>query len=171
MSDNSSPLQARELTSLQTIAKSLAPGAQESLGRSTLCATQRTGHRPLKVRVHDHNHAQIRRGTVDSSAFNEHLAHLEALFKVLRFVNIRINSDKSVLEKVTCLGCTVPADCSRLVQDRIETIQAFSKLTNYAQFWRFLGLANLYRRCLTTLWGPPLSNRTQMARGNASDFF
>ena len=83
-----------------------------------------------------------------SKAVEEHLSHLEEVFKRLREANVKLNPKKCSFVKqiVKYLGHVVTPDGISPDSDKVRVVQGFPTPTNLKQLRTFLGLANYYRR-------------------------
>ena len=98
-----------------------------------------------------------------SRSFDDHLQHLEEVFKRLRDANVRLKPSKChfVKPEVDYLGHLVSASGLRPNPDKIRAVQQFPTPRNVTDVRSFLGLANYYRRFIkgfaqiaTPLMGP-----------------
>lgn len=85
---------------------------------------------------------------VSSSSHEEHMEHLQILFKRLCEHGILINAKKSVVcsSSVTFLGYEVSAAGTKPLSDRVTAIQEFKRPILARDLRRFLGMINFYRR-------------------------
>ena len=83
-----------------------------------------------------------------SKSVEEHLFHLEEVFRRLRDANVKLNPKKCsfVKQRVEYLGHVVTPDGISPNPDKIKVVQEFPTPTNLKQLRNFLGLANYYRR-------------------------
>ena len=83
-----------------------------------------------------------------SKSVEEHLSHLEEVFKRLREANVKLNPKKCSFVKpiVKYLGHVVTPDGISPDSDKVRVVQDFPTPTNLKQLRTFLGLANYYRR-------------------------
>ena len=83
-----------------------------------------------------------------SRTFDEHLLHLEQVFKRLREANLRLKPSKChfVKPKVEYLGHVVSAEGLKPNPAKIRAVQEFPVPTNATGVKAFLGLCNYYRR-------------------------
>ena len=82
------------------------------------------------------------------SSFQSHLENVEAIFKRLREVGLRLNPEKCSFcqESVQFLGHVVSSDGVRTDPGTIRAVQDFPTPTTLQQVRRFAGLAGYYRR-------------------------
>ena len=82
-----------------------------------------------------------------SKSVEEHLSHLEEVFKRLRGANVKLNPKKCsfVKQKVEYLGHVVTPDGISPDPGKVRVVQDFPTPTNLKQLRTFLGLANYYR--------------------------
>ena len=85
---------------------------------------------------------------VSSKTFEEHLQHLETIFKRLSACGLKINPAKCQLlqEKVEFLGHTVSAEGVSCQNEKTEVIQAWPQPTTTKDLRSFLGSTGYYRR-------------------------
>ena len=78
----------------------------------------------------------------------EHILHLQQIFKLLKQNNLKLALAKCTIavSKVTFLGCSLSTAGIRADPDRVEAIQRFETPSDYASLRRFIGMANYYRR-------------------------
>ena len=83
-----------------------------------------------------------------SKSVEEHLSHLEEVFKRLREASVKLNPKKCsfVKQKVEYLGHVVTPDGISSDPGKVRVVQDFPTPTNLKQLRTFLGLANYYRR-------------------------
>ena len=83
-----------------------------------------------------------------SKSVEEHLSHLEEVFKRLREANVKLNPKKCsfVKQKVEYLGHVVTPDGISPDPDKVRFVQDFPTPTNLKKLRTFLALANYYRR-------------------------
>lgn len=83
-----------------------------------------------------------------SRSFDEHLLHLEQVFKRLREANLRLKPSKChfVKPEVEYLGHVVSADGLKPNPAKIRSVKEFPVPTNTTGVKAFLGLCNYYRR-------------------------
>ena len=83
-----------------------------------------------------------------SKSIEEHLAHLEEVFRRLREVNVRFNPKKYsfVKQKVEYLGHVVTPEEIGPDPSKVHVVENFPTPTNLKELRAFLGLANYYRR-------------------------
>ena len=83
-----------------------------------------------------------------SKSFEDHLVHLEKVFRRLREANVKLIPGKCsfVKQKVNYLGHVVTPDGVSQNPDKIRVVQEFPTPTNLKELRNFLGLANYYRR-------------------------
>ena len=83
-----------------------------------------------------------------SRTFDDHLLHLEQVFKRLREANLRLKPSKChfVKSEVEYLGHVVSADGLKPNPAKIRAVQEFPVPTNVTGVKAFLGLCNYYRR-------------------------
>ena len=83
-----------------------------------------------------------------SRTFDEHLTHLEQVFKRLREANVRLKPSKChfVKPQVEYLGHVVSKDGLSPNPDKIKAVRDFPIPTNTTGVKAFLGLCNYYRR-------------------------
>uniref|UniRef100_A0A2S2NEK6 RNA-directed DNA polymerase n=1 Tax=Schizaphis graminum TaxID=13262 RepID=A0A2S2NEK6_SCHGA len=88
-----------------------------------------------------------------SNTFDEHMYHLETIFKKLSEHNITINREKShfLRNKITFLGHVISPEGISMDPEKIETIQNFQPPQNKKQIQVFLGFINFYRRYIRDL--------------------
>lgn len=87
---------------------------------------------------------------VASSNEQEHLQHLDTLFKRLQEYKLTVNVSKCVFgtEEISFLGYSVSSKGIVLHPDRVQTITQYKKPETIKGLQRFLGMLNYYRRCL-----------------------
>ena len=78
----------------------------------------------------------------------EHLVHLEEVFRRLRQANVKLNPKKCsfVKQKVEYLGHVVTPEGVSPNPDKVRVVQEFPTPNNLKELRNFLGLANYYRR-------------------------
>ena len=83
-----------------------------------------------------------------SKSVEEHLSHLEEVFRRLREVNVKLNPKKCnfVKQKVEYLGHVVTPDVISPNPDKVRVVQEFPTPSNLKELRNFLGVANYYRR-------------------------
>jgi len=83
-----------------------------------------------------------------SKSVEEHLAHLEEVFKRLREANIKLNPKKCnfVKQKVECLGHVITPKGVEPDPSKLRVVQDFPSPRKLKELRSFLGLANYYRR-------------------------
>ena len=83
-----------------------------------------------------------------SRTFDNHLLHLEKVFKHLQEANVRLKPSKCyfVQSKVEYLGHIVTAEGLSPNPQKIQAVKEFPTLTNIPGVKAFLGLCNYYRR-------------------------
>ena len=83
-----------------------------------------------------------------SKSVEEHLSHLEEVFRRLREANVKLNPKKCnfVTQKVEYLGHVVTPDGISPNPDKVRVVQEFPTPSNLKELRNFLGLANRYRR-------------------------
>ena len=83
-----------------------------------------------------------------SRSFDNHLLHLEQVFKRLREANLRLKPSKChfVKSEVEYLGHVVSADGLKPNPAKIRAVQEFPVPNNVTGVKAFLGLCNYYRR-------------------------
>ena len=83
-----------------------------------------------------------------SRTFDDHLLHLERVFKRLRDANVRLKPSKCyfVQQKVDYLGHVVSAEGLSPNPNKIQAVQDFPIPQNTTGIKAFLGLCNYYRR-------------------------
>ena len=83
-----------------------------------------------------------------SKSVEEHLSHLEEVFRRLREANVKLNPKKCnfVKQKVEYLGHVVTPDGISPNPDKVRVVQEFPTPSNLKELRNFLGLANYYRR-------------------------
>lgn len=91
-----------------------------------------------------------------SETFEEHLCHLEAIFKKFSEHNITINSIKKeksrfLRSKATFLGHIISPEGITMDSEKIKTIQHFQAPQNKQQIQSFLGFINFYRKYIRDL--------------------
>ena len=100
-----------------------------------------------------------------SRSFDDHLQHLEEVFKRLRDANVRLKPSKChfVKPEVDYLGHLVSASGLRPNPDKIRAVQQFPTPRNVTDVRSFLGLANYYRRFIKGFAqiAAPLNNLTR----------
>lgn len=87
---------------------------------------------------------------VASSSHEEHLRHLEILFKRLKSYGVVINPGKCVFGKseVRFLGYLVSDTGTRPLPEKVSAIRSFPQPHTVKQLRQFLGMVNFYRRFL-----------------------
>jgi hypothetical protein len=85
---------------------------------------------------------------VFSSSPEEHVEHLQALFQVLRQVNLKLNLDKCDLLTREChyLGHIISADGLKMNPSYLERIKDWGKPRTGKELQKFLGFTNYYKR-------------------------
>ena len=83
-----------------------------------------------------------------SRSVEEHLVHLEEVFRRLRQANVKLNPKKCsfVKQKVEYLGHVVTPEGVSPNPDKVRVVQEFPTPTNLKKLRNLLGLANYYRR-------------------------
>ena len=83
-----------------------------------------------------------------SKSVEEHLAHLEEVFRRLRDANVKLNPKKCSFakQKVEYLGHLVTPQGIKPNPAKIKVVQEFPTPTNLKELRNFLGLATYYRR-------------------------
>ena len=83
-----------------------------------------------------------------SQSVDEHLDHLEEVFRRLRDANVKLNPKKCsfVKQRVEYLGHVVTPEGISPNPDKVRVVQEFPTPTNLKELRSFLGLANYYRR-------------------------
>ena len=78
---------------------------------------------------------------------DEHLVHLEEVFRRLRDANVKLNPKKCsfLKQRVEYLGYVVTPEGIGPNPDKVRVVQEFSTPKNFKELRRFLGLANYYR--------------------------
>ena len=78
----------------------------------------------------------------------EHLVHLEEVFRRLRHANVKLNPKKCsfVKQRVEYLGYIATPEGISPNPDKVRVVQEFPTPTNLKELRSFLGLANYYRR-------------------------
>ena len=86
--------------------------------------------------------------TIFSKSVDEHLVHLEEVFRRLRDANVKLNPKKYsfVKQRVEYLGHVVTAEGISPNPDKVRVVQEFPTPTNLKELRSFSGLANYYRR-------------------------
>ena len=87
---------------------------------------------------------------VFSNTFEEHLAHLKALFTRCASANLHLPPQKSALcrKETRYLGFIVSADGARPDRAKTDPIRRFPQPTDRKGMRRFLGICGYYRRCI-----------------------
>ena len=85
---------------------------------------------------------------VFSKSVEEHLAHLEEIFRRLKEANLKLNPKKCCFakQKVEYLGHVVTPDGVQPNPEKVRVVQDFPVPKNSKQLRTFMGLANYYRR-------------------------
>lgn len=85
---------------------------------------------------------------VASATMDEHIRHLQEVFKRLRQANLRINPEKCQfgLRSIKYLGHVVTGDGIQTDPDKVAAITQMPPPTNVRELRRFLGAASWYRR-------------------------
>lgn len=88
-----------------------------------------------------------------SKSFDEHLYHLEQIFKRFREYNVIINISKSqfLRSQVLFLGHIISREGIRMDPEKVKTIQNFQPPKNRKQIQAFLGFINFYRKRIRDL--------------------
>ena len=83
-----------------------------------------------------------------SKSAEEHLVHLEEVWRRLREANVKLNPKKCffVKQKVEYLGHVVTLEGVSPNLDKVHVVQEFPTPTNLKELRNFLGLTNYYRR-------------------------
>ena len=83
-----------------------------------------------------------------SKSVDEHLDHLEEVFRRLRDANVKLNPKKCsfVKQRVEYLGHVVTPEGISPNPDKVRVVQEYPTPTNLKELRSFLGLANYYRR-------------------------
>ena len=83
-----------------------------------------------------------------SKSVDEHLDHLEEVFRRLRDANVKLNPKKCsfVKQRVEYLGHVVTLEGISPNPDKVRVVQEYPTPTNLKELRSFLGLANYYRR-------------------------
>jgi hypothetical protein len=82
-----------------------------------------------------------------SASLEEHIQHLEAVFKALEEANLKINRDKCefATQEVEYLGLRIGNGCRSPTSAKIEKLQKFPTPSNKKDLSSFLGIAGQYR--------------------------
>lgn len=90
---------------------------------------------------------------ITSTSFEEHLKHLEKIFKRFEQFNVTINLDKSqfLRDKIIFLGHVISAQGISMDPDKIQTIKNFQEPKNKKQVQAFIGFINFYRKFIRDL--------------------
>ncbi len=85
---------------------------------------------------------------VFSDSFEQHLEHLEIVFKKLQDANLYLNPEKCQLvqERINYLGHVISSKGIETNGDKTEAIRAMEPPRNLKQLRSFLGMAGYYRR-------------------------
>ena len=106
---------------------------------------------------------------VFSTTFDEHLCHLEQLFKRINEFGLFVNTKKCSFAKhsVTFLGHTFSVEGMQPLQDKVQAIRNMSPPTTIKEVRRFLGCVNYYRPFLPHLAevASPLTDLLSVKRG------
>ncbi|KAL9979865.1 hypothetical protein ACROYT_G017589 [Oculina patagonica] len=83
-----------------------------------------------------------------SKSVEEHLAHLEEVFRRLREANVKLNPKKCsfVKQRVEYLGHVVTPDGVQPNPEKVRVVRDFPVPKNLKELRAFMGLANYYRR-------------------------
>ena len=83
-----------------------------------------------------------------SKSIEEHLTHLEEVFRRLREANVKLNPKKCsfVKQKVEYLGHVVTPDGVMPNPEKVRVVRDFPVPKNLKELRTFMGLANYYRR-------------------------
>ena len=86
--------------------------------------------------------------TTYSRTFEEHLQHLEEIFKRIEKAGLKINPDKCHFEaqSLQFLGHIITKDGILPDPDKIKAVKEYSIPQNLTQLRAFLGLTSYYRR-------------------------
>jgi len=90
---------------------------------------------------------------ITSASFQEHMQHLETIFRKLAEHNITINKKKSqfLKKQVTFLGHVISEKGISMDPDKIQTIKNFQPPRTKKQVQSFLGFINFYRKFIRDL--------------------
>ena len=82
--------------------------------------------------------------SVDDKSVDEHLDHLEEVFRRLRDANVKLNPKKCsfVKQRVEYLGHVVTPEGISHNPDKVRVVQEYPTPTNLKELRSFLGLAN-----------------------------
>ena len=85
--------------------------------------------------------------TVHSINIDQHLIHLEAIFKKLRQVNLKLNFDKCLFiqTEIKLFGHIISDNLIKMDQKKIDLIKDWPIPTNTSELSRFLGFTGYYR--------------------------
>lgn len=88
-----------------------------------------------------------------SKTFQEHMQHLEAIFKKFSEYNVKINIKKSqfLQPQILFLGHIISEEGIMMDPEKIKTIQNFQPPRNKKQIQSFLGFINFYRKYIRDL--------------------
>jgi len=86
--------------------------------------------------------------TIHSETLEQHIRHLQIVFKKFRDARLKINGKKCIWcsRSINVLGHTVTKDTVMMDHRKVEAIKNRQKPTNIKQLQSFLGLSNYYRR-------------------------
>ncbi|KAF0716362.1 AP2/ERF domain-containing protein PFD0985w-like [Aphis craccivora] len=90
---------------------------------------------------------------ITSTSFEEHMNHLEIIFRKFSEHNVKINIKKShfLRKKVIFLGHVVSEKGITMDPEKVKTIQNFQPPKNKKQVQSFLGFINFYRKYIRDL--------------------
>ena len=83
-----------------------------------------------------------------SESFDQHLEHLEAIFKRLHEHNLKLKASKCefFMSEVTYLGHAISEEAIKTDPDKIKALKSWPTPKNIKDVRKFLGFARYYRR-------------------------
>ena len=109
----------------------------------------------------------IRDRLIISKSFEEHLNHLDIVFRKLRDANLMLNLDKCEFGKsqIKFLGHIISADVVSTDPETIQAITEFANPKKAKDIRAFLGLTRYFRR-FTPVYAKPIEPLLELLRKN-----
>ena len=110
--------------------------------------------------------------TVHSLDIDQHINHLELIFKKLRQVNLKLNFDKCLFlqKEIKLFGHIIGNNCIKMDQKKIELIKNWPVPTNTSELARFLGFTGYYRNFIDQ-YAAITATLTQLLHKNIEWYF
>ena len=110
--------------------------------------------------------------TVHSINIDQHLIHLEAIFKKLRQVNLKLNFDKCLFiqTEIKLFGHIISENLIKMDQKKIDLIKDWPIPTNTSELSRFLGFTGYYRNFIDQ-YAAITANLTNLLHKDVEWFF